>query len=70
MTQQENKARMIMNQHDFFWFMADFTEPARQRAESNMKFFLRTISTLDPETQKALRAEWVNRYNQARASIQ
>ena len=70
MTPQENKARMILNQHDFYWFMADFREEAKQEAENNMRFFLETISSLDPETQKTLRTEWTNRYNQARANVQ
>ena len=70
MTPQENKARMILKQHDFYWFMADFREEAKQEAESNMRFFLETISSLDPETQKTLRTEWINRYNQARANVQ
>lgn len=70
MTAQENKARMILNQHDFYWFMADFREEAKRDAEDNMRFFLETISSLDPETQKILRAEWISRYNQARANVQ
>lgn len=63
----QDRARNILDQHNFYWFMADNYDKAEREAKSNMRHFLDIISTLDKQTQEELKNEWISRYNEARA---
>ena len=69
MTTTIEEARTILANHNFYWMMSEDYRAAEREAESDMRYFLKTISVLDAETQKTLRAEWMERYNQAHNNI-
>lgn len=60
-TQQKvEKALNILRHHDFFWVMADYTNPAYGNAYGSMRAFVELIATInDRAIVKALRELWM-----------
>ena len=64
------KALQVMNQHDWYWCMADFTNPAYGNAHSSMREFVELVATIEDSTVvKALRDLWTAHYNYVHATM-
>lgn len=61
-----NKAVTMINEHDFFWFYADYEASARESSRGHMAAFVELVnSILDVDTRKALKDLWMARYEWA-----
>lgn len=65
-----NKALAAMNNHDWYWMMADYTHPSIDYARGNMRYFVELVATIsDASTRKALRDLWVATYENVHANL-
>lgn len=64
-----NKAVKMINEHDFFWFYADYEASARESSRGHMAAFVELINTIDVTTRKALRNLWLARYEWAKKNM-
>lgn len=63
-------ALLVMNQHDWYWCMAEFTNPAYGNAYCSMRKFVELVATIENSTvAKALRDLWVANYNYVHATM-
>ena len=63
-------ALQVMNQHDWYWCMSDFTNPAYGNAYSSMRTFVELVATIEDSTiVKALRDLWTAHYEFIRATM-
>ena len=63
-------ALQVMNQHDWYWCLADFTNPAYGNAYSSMRTFVELVATIEDSTiVKALRDLWTAHYEFVRATM-
>ena len=70
MTNKIETALQVMNQHDWYWCMADFTNPAYGNAFSSMRTFVELVATIeDSIIAKALRDLWTAHYNYVHATM-
>lgn len=65
-----NKALATMNNHDWYWMMADYSHPAMDYARGNMRFFVELVTTIsDAGIRKALRELWIATYDYIHANM-
>ena len=65
-----NKALEAMNNHDWYWMMADYTHPSIDYARGNMRYFVELVATIsDGRIRKALRDLWVATYENVHANL-
>ena len=65
-----NKALDTMNNHDWYWMMADYTHPSIDYARGNMRYFVELVATInDTRIRKALRDLWVATYENVHANL-
>lgn len=64
-----SKAVKMINEHDFFWFYADYAAPARESSRGHMAAFVELISTIDNNARKALKELWLARYEWAKKNM-
>ena len=58
-----NKALDAMNNHDWWWMMADYSHPAMDYARGNMRYFVELVATIaDSGVRNALRELWKATY--------
>ena len=58
-----NKALDAMNNHDWWWMMADYSHPAMDYARGNMRYFVELVATIaDSGIRNALRELWKATY--------
>lgn len=70
MTNKIETALQVMNQHDWYWCMADFTNPAYSNAYSSMRTFVELVATInDAVIVKALRDLWTAHYDYVHATM-
>lgn len=63
-------ALQVMNRHDWYWCMADYTNPAYGNAYSSMRTFVELVASIEDCTiVKALRDLWTAHYEFTRASM-
>ena len=61
--QKIEKALEILNAQDWYWMMADYTNPAYSDAHSSMRAFVELVSSIKDSTiVKALRDLWTATY--------
>lgn len=70
-TQQKiEKALSIMKSHDWYWRMADYTNPAYGNAYGSMRAFVEIVTSInDKAIVKALRDLWTITYNYIHATM-
>ena len=69
-TQKIEKALSIMQTHDWYWCMADYTNPAYGNAYGSMRCFVELVATInDNVIVKALRDLWMATYNYVHATM-
>ena len=69
-TQKIEKALSIMKAHDWYWCMADYTNPAYGNAYGSMRCFVELVATInDNVIVKALRDLWTATYNYVHATM-
>ena len=69
-TQKIEKALSIMKAHDWYWMMADYTNPAYGNAYGSMRCFVELVATInDNVIVKALRDLWMATYNYVHATM-
>lgn len=69
-TQKIGKALSIMKAHDWYWCMADFTNPAYGNAYGSMRAFVELVATIaDKVIVKALRDLWTATYEYVHATM-
>ena len=51
-----NQAVKMINEHDFFWFYADYEATAREAARGHMAAFVELINKVSAEVREALKA--------------
>lgn len=57
------KALSILNNHDWYWMMADYTNPAYGNAYGSMRAFVEVVASIADNTiAKALRDLWTAKY--------
>ena len=62
-SQKIEKALSIMKSHDWYWCMADYTNPAYGNAYDSMRAFVKLVATIaDKVLVKALRDLWTANY--------
>lgn len=65
-----NKALDAMNNHDWWWMMADYSHPAMDYARGNMRYFVELVATIaDAGIRNALRDLWVATYENVHANL-
>lgn len=65
-----NKALLAMNNHDWWWMMADYSHPAMDYARGNMRYFVELVATItDAKIRKALRDLWTLTYENVHANL-
>ena len=65
-----NKALDAMNNHDWWWMMADYTHPSIDYSRGNMRYFVELVATInDINLRKALRDLWVATYENVHANL-
>ncbi len=65
-----NKALQIMENHDWYWCMADYTTPSKCEAYSSMRSFVEVVASIaDKAIVKALRGLWVATYTYMHATM-
>ena len=58
-----NKALLAMNNHDWWWMMADYSHPAMDYARGNMRYFVELVATIkDAVVRNAMRELWKATY--------
>ena len=58
-----NKALATMNNHDWYWMMADYSYPAMDYARGNMRYFVELVASIKNSTiENALRELWIATY--------
>lgn len=58
-----NKALEAMNNHDWYWMMADYSHPAVDYARGNMRYFVELVASItDTSIRKAMRDLWTLTY--------
>lgn len=63
-SQKIEKALSIMKSHDWFWCMADYTNPAYGNAYGSMRAFVEVVASLaDKVIAEALRNLWTATYD-------
>ena len=69
-TQKIEKSLSIMKAHDWYWCMADYTNPAYGNAYGSMRAFVELVATIaDKVIVKALRDLWIATYNYVHATM-
>jgi len=73
MTATANKietALQILNHHDWYWCMADYTTPAYGNAYGSMREFVELVASIEDNTIiKALRDLWTATYEYVRSTM-
>ncbi|MCL1615491.1 hypothetical protein M3090_03645 [Bacteroides sp. ET71] len=65
-----NKALAVMNNHDWYWMMADYTHPAIDEARGSMRYFVELVALIkDTTIEKALRELWKATYENVHANL-
>lgn len=65
-----NKAFATMNNHDWYWMMADYSHPAMDYARGNMRYFVELVATIaDAGIRNALRELWKATYENVHANL-
>lgn len=65
-----NKALDAMNNHDWWWMMADYSHPAMDYARGNMRYFVELVATIaDAGIRNALRELWKATYEKVHANM-
>lgn len=64
-----NQAVKMINEHDFFWFYADYEAAAREAARGHMVAFVELINKVSTEVRKALKDLWMARYEWAKKNM-
>lgn len=65
-----NKALKAMNNHDWYWMMADYSHPAMDYARGNMRYFVELVASItEASIRKALRDLWVATYENVHANL-
>lgn len=69
-TQKIEKALSIMKAHDWYWCMAEYTNPAYCNAYASMRTFVEVVASItDNVIVKALRDLWMATYNYVHATM-
>ena len=69
-SQKIEKALSIMKSHDWFWAMADYTNPAYGNAYGSMRAFVEVVASIaDATIVKALRELWTATYEYIHATM-
>ena len=69
-SQKIEKALSIMKSHDWYWCMADYTNPAYGNAYGSMRAFVELVASIsDKAIVKALRDLWTATYNYVHATM-
>lgn len=69
-SQKIEKALSIMKSHDWYWAMADYTNPAYGNAYGSMRAFVEVVATIsDSNIIKALRDLWKATYDYVHATM-
>lgn len=64
------KALEIMNSHDWYWCMADYTNPSYDNAYGSMRAFVELVATIENSSiVKALRDLWKATYEYIHATM-
>ena len=64
------KALSLLNSHDWYWAMADYTNPAYGNAYGSMRAFVEVVATIaDSTIVKALRDLWKATYEYVHATM-
>lgn len=65
-----NKALATMNNHDWYWMMADYSHPAMDYARGNMRYFVELVASIKNSTiENALRELWIATYENVHANL-
>lgn len=65
-----NKALATMNNHDWYWMMADYSHPAMDYARGNMRYFVELVASIMNSTiENALRELWIATYDYIHANM-
>ncbi len=68
-SQKVEKALSILKGHDWYWAMADYTNPAYGNAYGSMRAFVEVVASIaDTAIVKALRELWTITYEYVHAS--
>lgn len=60
------EAVKMVNEHDWFWCMADYTHPAMENAKGHMAAFVKLTNSIDnSNVREALRNLWLAKYKWA-----
>ena len=58
-----NKALEVLNNHDWWWMMADYTHPAIDNARGSMRYFVELVASIkDVVVRNAMRELWKATY--------
>ena len=69
-SQKIEKALSIMKSHDWYWAMADYTNPAYGNAYNSMRAFVEIVASISDSTiVKALRDLWKATYDYIHATM-
>lgn len=69
-SQKIEKALSIMKTHDWYWMMADYTNPAYGNAYGSMRAFVEVVASIaDKAIVKALRSLWQATYDYVHATM-
>lgn len=65
-----NKALEVMNSHDWWWMMSDYTHPAIDEARGSMRYFVELVATInDTAIRNAMRELWKATYEKVHANM-
>lgn len=64
-----NQAVKMINEHDFFWFYADYEATAREAARGHMAAFVELINKVSAEVREALKDLWMARHEWAKKNM-
>ena len=65
-----NKALEVMSNHDWYWMMSDFSQPAIDNARGNMRYFVELVASIKNSTiENALRELWIATYDCIHANM-
>ncbi len=65
-----NKALEAMNNHDWYWMMADYSHPAMDYARGNMRYFVELVASItDASIRNAMRELWKATYENVHANM-
>lgn len=59
----------MINEHDFFWFYADYEATAREAARGHMAAFVELINKVSAEVREALKDLWMARHEWAKKNM-